>query len=364
MKSEDNEICFVFVYLGKDIPEYVYENIIRTISIFPHVQTWLITDQLDFDRFSVVPNLKYYLFERNYRDKNSNIEISNLDRNFRNGFWQLTLERILALTEFHTKFNNKKIIHIESDVIVFPNFPINKFKVNDKLSWTIQNDIEDSPAIIFLPNMNESKWLEFEILKRIKGFDSHTDMSILAAIRNFAPERVNVLPSNKVIDNEIIAKNEKTNVSLCYKASDSRNFDGIFDSLTLGIWIAGIDPRNFYGFTKLHSRNLIDFSFTVIDPSSAKYVNDKDGNLFIESKTSLTPIYNLHVHSKNRYLFTNNEWKTELARLTSLANLITHPILDSFSIRLLLSLLVKNIRDRTFFSYMRNIPFIKNILSH
>jgi hypothetical protein len=79
----------------------------------------------------------------------------------------------------------------------------------------------------------------------------------------------------------------------------SQKFAGIFDGAALGSWICGIDPRNKFGFTKIHSRDLIDGKVWLVDPSIGTYEFNSKSELELNVDGRKICIYNLHIHSKN-----------------------------------------------------------------
>jgi hypothetical protein len=75
-----------------------------------------------------------------------------LDHNFRDGFWKYTFERLFALQQYHEKHSDSKILHIESDVLLLPEFPWKSFAELNSLAWLNVNETHDVAALVYLPN--------------------------------------------------------------------------------------------------------------------------------------------------------------------------------------------------------------------
>jgi len=113
----------VFIHLGSKIPKYLLRNLERTQNLFPDYKIVLITNKPNFSLESIFT----YTFEENSRTEIlfSKIE-KNLNMDFRKGYWKFTLQRIFALASYQNSYRDESVLHVESDVILLPNFPFDK----------------------------------------------------------------------------------------------------------------------------------------------------------------------------------------------------------------------------------------------
>ena len=350
----------VYVALGKKIPDYLLDNIERHISLFPgYLPTIIVNESINFEKLKKF-NIKIFEYKVD-KDLDEILNGMNHDTFFRGGFWRFTLERIFALSQFQN-LQNEALLHIESDVILLPNFPWEKFTSCKKLAWGIFSDTHDVAALLYSPNAYEIKDLCEYIKEMIKVNPDSTDMTLLSSYRIKSPEKVQVLaswPRNVNINSEKfnVIKPEQSSTSILW----NEEFQGIFDPQALGMWLTGMDPRNNYGVTRIHSREIFDKKISLFDPTYEKYIIDEYGNIYIDSQSSLIPIYNLHVHSKNRKLFQNKKWRNEIHRLIELANQEKN-VIKKFHFKILTLLIFENIKQKKILDYLYNHPFIASIV--
>ena len=115
----------VFVHFGSSVPKYLMRNIERTCDFFPETTVTLITD-ISSKIGIKKSNFQKYIFEMNEDYVNLNQFLSH-PKNFRNNFWFTSLARIFVLCDY-TIARNIQILHIESDVLISSDFPLNQFK--------------------------------------------------------------------------------------------------------------------------------------------------------------------------------------------------------------------------------------------
>ena len=70
-------------------------------------------------------------------------QVSNIDKNWNDGFWNNTLERFFYLENISKKLKLKNIIHIENDVLIFENYQKN-LKEMIKKDLNIYNNLNNS----------------------------------------------------------------------------------------------------------------------------------------------------------------------------------------------------------------------------
>lgn len=317
-KLKKKELTLAFVHLGKRKPAYLISNVQRIQRIFPDLKIFIIHDEQSRNFVKKIPGTKHYEYQRISRDDYLSLENEN-GKKFRQGFWQFTIERIFALTQFHQENRDFSILHIESDVLLFPNFPIQKIANSANINWCRFNKTKDVASILFLPNYIESLWLERELLKEISVNMDITDMTALSKISTAHKSRVNILPSLANDSESLI--NRKSRLTPQDAKLLRRNYDyyqGIFDPASIGMWLCGIDPENNHGKLNLHDSSFIDSGDSYVNPSKTKYRLSQENELFFKSKEKWIPIFNLHVHSKD-YKLLSIHAEDELGKFISYA---------------------------------------------
>jgi hypothetical protein len=355
MSAEDFENPeIVFVHLGKAKAPHLWLNLQRTQTLFPSVSIHLVIEE----SISVPKYIREFVVIHIYV---RSIEFMKLreqhvyESRFRNGFWWLSLERLMALGQAHTAIGNTGIIHLESDIMLMPNFPFHFFE-QQKLSWCRYNENKDVASILYSPDIQQTEWLIAQIINRYELNPAHTDMTILSEISNLHADKVYVLPY--LGSHEVDLRNREFNSkSALLEVPDSdQDLQGIFDAAPLGMWLCGQDPRNHYGFTRFEMRNIIDSGDSYIDPSRFEFSYRTDSGLRISAGSEALSIWNLHIHSKNLKLL-SNDWEAELQRI-----LADRGQRSEFSVRIFFSLVISNLKQRTLLRYFVGAPPIYRVM--
>lgn len=326
----------VFVHLGKKLPDHLLLNLERHVSLFPYVETTLITNSI-IKKNSVPNSIKLWNYEKS---SDSDFLNSNREINFRSGFWRYSLERFFALVHYHEQFPSKRILHIESDILLMPNFPWNKLSQLDSLTWNCYNDSLDVGALVLLPSLNHSQFLRDGILNQLALDPSINDMQALKRISTSKDFKVEYFPYS--LDQDDPERNSKLD-----------DFKGVFDGAPVGMWLVGQDPNNNFGKIVYHNSLLNQINQTYMNPVDYQYFMDHEGNLLLKDYSGkVLNLYNLHVHSKNLRIFGPN-WRMELDRLVGKSS-VSEPF-SEFDLRSFLRLLSANFRP---------IDLCRFVLSH
>lgn len=322
----------VFVHLGDAVADHLLPNIKRTQKLFPEHKVHLIlSNQKLADQAAKIdiPVTFYAASEQQERI----LQAMEHDTEFRQGFWRFTVERLFALEIFHQEFPNEGLLHIESDVLILPAFPFNELENAKKLIWTKYNLTHDVSALLFSPNLEYSRWLVSEIESALKIDHSLTDMTVLSKIRKLYPSKVDSFPS--VAD----ALNKRLNAA--------------YDSAALGMWLCGRDPRNHYGQLKLHLNDEFINGSIDFNPASFEYKYSPTLGLQVENHSQQIALYCLHIHSKDRQLFSET-WESSLANFVNLS--ANKKEQTTFLFRVFIKLVFSNIKQRTFIAFIAGIP--------
>jgi hypothetical protein len=296
----------VFVHLGIKFPKHLILNLKRTCELFPGFNVVLLTD--------VSTNIK--IDKKNFRK--SFIEMSSdyqsLDNNlihpksFRHNFWFTSLARLYALCDYVIS-NQVSILHIESDVLVSADLPVERFAKCDRpIAFTVVGEGSGVASVLWIENTQAANHLKEYSAKSAWEDPMTTDMKILGHFQQDYPQLVRVLASFpteignsfKSLPSQILEDfNYTTNL-----------FGGFFDAADVGRYLLGDDPRNHRGVKLL--RKELDTSY--FRPKEVGYVySDSRGFLGVQSD-SINRYFSLHIHSKNVKVFKRNTMRRVLLR--------------------------------------------------
>jgi hypothetical protein len=348
------KINFIFIHIGVHYPDYLPANIERLGKIFPTVKTYLLTnnEKLQKIKYSSAQVVSYKV-----KESHDQILLTMAKSvNFREGFWRYSLERILAFCEFQQQFELEHLLHIESDVIVLPTLPIDKFEKSETLVWSQYNSTLDVATLLYSPSIKTAKFLELELIDSLVRNRLHTDMSILSEIRRNNPQAVSTLPSLDSSNTEMInSKSDVNSASIIEISKNIEFFGGIFDPAALGVWLLGQNPENTHGVQKLHNRWIIDAGDSFIDPSHLNFKILNSGELQIISTKSATQVFNLHVHSKEMSLM-NENWIGQLQKYVKMSE--NNAEISHFNLRLFTRLLALNFKRGTLIHFFATVPMV------
>ena len=304
----------VFVHVGKKIPKHLKLNLRKTIDLFPKLEVVLIVNQEC--RVSNIPGLGVFRFS--YFEELDFIKFKlGHPKNFRNNFWFLSLIRFFVLHKFMEK-NVGEIIHVESDVILASDFPYNKFsQLEGKCAFSLTSDSEGIASILYLRDFETSRLLSEQTLISV-GLNSYTtDMIILKEFYVKYKSITNILPSGSDFSSKNNLRVPPIDAEKIRKSKS--HFGGIFDGIDLGFYLTGEDPRNNRGLRRIRSvipRNYVDPK--LLDPCW----NIERGfiDVFDHHLGCLSPVYSLHIHSKDLRFFQGNNIRIFQSRLRDFNN--------------------------------------------
>jgi hypothetical protein len=340
------ETIAVYVHLGPEIPRHLLLNLERHAALFPNQEIVLISNENWAHKItSKVENL---IVPSHMMESDLFKEMSrHLDFSFRKGFWQYTLQRLFVLEAVHSKYQNRSLLHIESDVVLMPNFPWKDFEKISHLAWLPVNHESDIASLVFSPNLR----LTQELVRYLVEFATvNPDTNDMVALRNFAisnPDKHKYLPSTT----DQTSKNGHQ-----FKSTESLGkdqFGGVFDPLAFGMWNFGQDPKNFFGIRR---RYFMDDSHH-LDPSRV-FLSYQNSEL---RDSNGTAIFNLHLHSKYLKLF-SSDWENKLINGLKEAKLNKKKY--SFSYKVFTSILRENGPKLMIWEMLANFPGIKKLERH
>jgi len=350
IKSKDTQkkIELLFVQLGFVKSKHLIQNIKLIRSMFPNVDIHCIVSkhsavQRDLPDYV---NCIVYSPEKIVDDL---FDRSNIDLSFRKGYWRYTLERLIAIKSAYTENPESKFIHVESDVFLLPSFPFINFLNVEKVAWLPYSRNSDIASLMYFPSCEKNLEFTDDLMSLLLSNPRLTDMQALYGLRNMFPERYYLLPTSKVN----FANLRNPNVDSASRLSE--NFQGIFDSLPIGMWLTGIDPKNNYGFTTYFETEKIKKMETFMQPSEYPIQFVDKSELFYQTNGNSLSIHNLHIHSKSKKIF-STKWNNEIERLVKLSS--KGKVSSEFSIKLFVGLIFHNLLKGTLVEYIYNSPLL------
>jgi hypothetical protein len=344
----------VFVHLGRKIPKHLVANFNSFLARFPELKVKLILS----DSCKVPKSLSadhIYFDNSSLRDRLF-VNVSH-DLKFREEFWRKSIERILAVCEYQINNLESSILHLESDILVLPNFPFMDFERFNSIAWQNYNEDRDVASILFIPDNRSSAWLYEKLLEQISTNRTVTDMSALRAIRRDNPTVCHIIP-NLPADIVLASNPEYFSAHLSNVKCEQTN--GLFDSAQIGMWLLGMDPRNTYGVLRIHNRTILDSGEAPLDPSRLNYSIDNDGRLNAILEDGKTyPIFSLHVHSKELQIF-KSDYARALMNYVKLGNAKKAPV-SKFKLRVLLEMFIASVFSGNLINFFLGIPFVYRV---
>lgn len=321
----------VYVHIGTNIPDYLYDNIYQTLLINNYGTTLYVclNDNLieDFnvkvDKFNLNVYTKNIFYYKNViqvvplslletflnndehftRYKNKMLSSYSDKGQFRDGFWISTTSRFFYMYALMKIFQIKNVFHIENDVMLYEdintlyNFLLDYFKKDsiDKICMVQDAPGRVIPSIMFFANDNDLEKLNIFISDMFeKSPQFINDMNILGAYDN------------------------KYELPL-----DPNEHLMVFDGAAIGQYLGGVDPKNlsenknvlyeymnptrgFVNETALLKPNVLQFKKTNVcmdhlDISTNMYFVSNG----INNNKKYNTIANLHIHSKQLYQFSS-----------------------------------------------------------
>ncbi len=284
------------IYLGTSLPKYVIKNLSYLIDTFPSerivfisdskkslkkvnklgVETWLAPD----------PDMHWQELRAKLRHP----------MNFREGFWFKTLARIFVLDLFLQENPNESCIQVEADVFLFKNFPFEEFSdPNVEIRFPMESKQMGIASILFLRDSKASKTLVEMTMEAIYQNGYVTDMSMLGIVAK--SNRMKFSPLSTIPVSMVFALNDPTDPELFFGVRN--NSTGIFDGITIGQYLLGIDPRNSRGWKVLHKKQ----PSHGINPEKLNFIYVKDDELFVDHEDTRVKVYNLHNHAKDLRIY-------------------------------------------------------------
>jgi hypothetical protein len=341
-----SKTILVFVELNR-LPKYTLLNISRTKHLFPSIPIVLLTNVSNKKGLSELQQKK--ICEIVKVDLNPNrvalMKASKVEESEKGNFWISTLERIFVLLDYHQRHPEAGLLHLESDVILFPSFPWDSFAKLPELAWGRYSATHDVAAILFSPNGVQSNLLKEALLKELEENPDITDMTALSRVARKKSTVNRVLPS-AFLDRNVTLRSSLNCTAVQYDelTKNIQLFSGIFDLGSIGMWIDGIDPKHSLGISSTMPTNIFQKGESLIDLQEAKFAVGDDGQLSVLASDKEIKVHSLHVHSKRRRWF-SQEWKAEISSAIQAIN--AGRKVYRFSFHVFVNVFVQNLKQGT-----------------
>ena len=186
----------IFIHLGSTPPQHLWDGMERSKRQFPRTRILLVTNCDKVTRLAESKDIEVYRYSSSASAEEIFSKINqSLDFDFREGFWRFSLERLFAFCDVHEYVGDIPLLHIESDILTFDNFPWSSFSDLRKMSWLKFNDEADVASIISSPNTSLTRRFR-EHLETVLSKEPYlTDMTVLSHIRRHYPGEYELLPS-------------------------------------------------------------------------------------------------------------------------------------------------------------------------
>ncbi len=189
---------------------------------------------------------------------------------------------------------------MEYDVLVYMNLKdiFTKLKQSHQtLRMVRDNDERGHPAFLYIPSFEHLKDFNIFLISIIKT--PLEDMQSLADYADNNPEKVHYFPTiTEERRNRIIKRTSKsghTSQNSQYLSEDSEYFNCLFDSLVVGQWVGGIDPRNTGGNKLSNYEN--ESALYSIKEMTFVWKKSKENNLWMPILDG-RPLCTIHMHCK------------------------------------------------------------------
>ena len=289
-------LILTVIYLGNKLPKYVLRNLAYLQSTFLEDEIYFISDSEK--SLSKASKTGVKTWRAPDPDKQWQLERESLSHpmGFRDGFWFKTLARIFVLNSFMQLHPDRPILQVEADVFLFPYFPISKFRdLEVDIAFPMESNQMGIASLLFLHSHKVSEILSNLIIKVIQDDGHLTDMSLLGKVAHSKILEFSPLPPLPISMQE--ALNEPDALQLV--CNNTLGVEGVFDGISVGQYLLGIDSRNSRGVRILHRSQ----PSHAINPDKLVIGLDDKENLILEGETENLLIYNLHNHAKDLRLY-------------------------------------------------------------
>jgi hypothetical protein len=268
--------------------EYILTNVKQLVRL-GHKSIYVVTNGRFFYRFAEYYDKIQLVAIEDLTDSYNYNQKTQLDNQFRGGFWALTSARFFYLYEFMRSRDIENVIHLENDVLIYHNVDgVLDMLIPDRTKIYLPFDTftRSIASIMFIPNHSIFKSV-------LDNYDvSKNDMENFSIIQS----------QTGLIDNfPIFISDPDGSPEHQFVTKNFNQFNMIFDAAAMGQYLGGVDPQNIPGDTTgfvnetcIIKYDQYDFIWNAIDGIKCPFIGVTDS----AGTHCSYPIFNLHIHSK------------------------------------------------------------------
>lgn len=282
----------IFVHLNSQVPKYLRLNIKSTIQKLPGTRIVLIHNSKKDLQIDPALELFYY---RDNQDSITIMDSLSHPREFRHNFWYSAILRFDAIRQY-LAIHSGPILHLESDIIISPDFPITKFDSGDiEIAYPVVATDRGVASSLYIRDLKVSERLVKLSIELCEKNPTSTDMEILAKYYDLFSEQTLLLAFGP---HDASAFDDSFQIQRRW--SSFERFRGVFDGNDIGVFLFGTDPRNSKGVSYL--KMAIPGNYAKVKKWEFKYDN-KRHFVNLHYNGQVIPVYSLHATCKQPLLF-------------------------------------------------------------
>lgn len=294
--GEGAPVVIAIIYLGKKLPKYVLRNLRYLRDTFPAKKIVFISDSKRSLKSASLEGVDTWLAphpEIYWKDLKKKLQHP---MSFRDGFWFKTLARFFVLDLFLREKSGTSCLQVEADVFLFKNFPFENFEGFDAdISFPMESSQMGIASLLFLKDSKASNILVNMAVDAINQDGQITDMSLLGRVAHSKQLNFSPLPT---LRRSFFSALTVTTESQLF-CSEQLGLAGVFDGITLGQFLLGVDPRNSRGFLILHRQQQTH----AVNAKMLSFKYERKDKLQIFNDQESADVYNLHNHSKDLRIY-------------------------------------------------------------
>ncbi len=296
--DKDISQTLYFVYLGTVLPTYAKASLILAKK-HSGMAVHLIGNKVIGETLGS-SLCEFTAVEDFYTGDGFNIAKSNIksDARYRGGFWVKTLERFFVLYEFAKFRGLRSIFHAELDQLLFGTDELVKNIEQHNLSGIFVPFHSPELAVASVFYCNHLDALSSLLLEAMSGEAYGNEMALIA---QWASKNRNLAVSLPTAAS--LLKNTNVATPQGVHELTPKDLGGIVDAAQLGMWVAGIDPKN-VPLTELPRTKFVNEPVAHLlsksELESIKFTMSKNTETLLTacSNNQSIRIFNLHIHAK------------------------------------------------------------------
>ena len=295
----------ILTHLGESIPLYIKDCVhqIRLWNSVNDVDIFIILDQEEgpfwkgletygvklIHNTKLTPTAQHLAFRKNFSGNTT----------FRSGYWSHVKERFFYMEELMRDYSLTDVISMEYDIMLYMPLTtlVPALKAYTKnLSIVMDNETRGHPGFMYIPSEEAIHEFNFHIMQMIKS--DLEDMQLLALYASRYSEKVSFLPVIPPTTTPRISLQGHMSANPSFLWAGASELGVLFDSLVIGQWVGGVDPRNSNGIPSLKFEN----EGALYSMKEYDFSWERCNGLWRPIMAG-TPVATIHMHSKALYCF-------------------------------------------------------------